>query len=218
MTLPTDTKPAPAQSGGSWKIATFLILAVTILGSIPTVIHVFYLVTLGVNWGEVPFARQQRTLWDRNWMCASGPGAEARLSAQTDGATAARQIETLTGLRLRVQACANGDVLARTVTADGAGRAIWIASEGFETEDAALAGGMRALAQEAQGASGRQSANDSAFAVMCQAWGRGGADSGRVVRIVSLPDGCTREEIDIFTGKVVRVETVPCSAECAPSE
>jgi hypothetical protein len=214
MVLPTDTKPLPDPGGGSWKLAAFLILALTILGSIPTVVHIFYWTTLGVSWGEVPFARQQQALWQRNWMCATGPGEQARLSARGNDATAARRIETFTGLRLRVQACPNGDVLARTVTPDGTGRAVWIASEGFEIEEASLAGVMSALAQEIR-SSPRARVSDADFSVMCQAWGEGRSDSGRVVRIISLPGDCIREEIDILTGKVVSAETVPCNAECA---
>jgi len=216
MSFPTDTAPPPAPSGGRWKLAAFLILALTILGSIPTVVHVYHLVTLGVNWSEVPFARHQQALWQRNWMCASGPGEDTALSDQAESAPSARRIETFTGLRLRVQACPNGDVLARTVTADGTGRAVWIASEGFEVEEASFTGVASALAQEQSGSPAAGS-RKATFSIMCQQWDEGGADSGRVVRVVSLPGGCVREVIDIFTGKVVSAETVPCSAECAPA-
>lgn len=216
MVLPTDTKPPPAQSGRVWKIAAFFILAVSIGFSLPTLVHSYHWVTLGVSWGEVPFARSQQRLWQRNWMCASGPGEDARLSAQPDGTAAARRIETFTGLRLRVQACPNADVLARTVTAAGTGRAVWIAAEGFGGEEASISGVMRALAQEARRSPGA-SEGDASFSIMCQAWGAGGSDSARVVRVISLPGGCIREDIDILTGKVVSAESVPCSAECAPT-
>jgi len=215
MSFPTDTAPPPAPSGGRWKLAAFLILALTILGSIPTVVHVYHLVTLGVNWSEVPFARHQQALWQRNWMCASGPGEDTALSDQAESAPSARRIETFTGLRLRVQACPNGDVLARTVTADGTGRAVWIASEGFEVEEASLTGIMTAIAQENLTSPGGHT-RDADFSIMCQEW-KDGTESGLVVRVVSLPGGCVREVIDIFTGKVVSAETVPCSAECAPA-
>jgi len=210
MSLPTDAKPQPAQSRGSWKIALFLILAVAILGAVPTGIHVYHLVTLGVNWGEVPFARHQKMLWARNWMCATGPGETARLPVE------GQQIDTFMGVLLRVQACPNSDVLVRTVTADRTGRAVWIAAEGFALEDASLTGGMRALAQEAHTAA-TDKAGGSNFSIMCQQWKEGGADSGRVVRVVSLPEGCIREVIDILRGNIVSVETVPCSAECVPA-
>jgi hypothetical protein len=216
MVLPTDANQPPAQSGGSWKIAAFLILALTILGSVPTVAHIYHLVTLGVSWSEVPFARQQRALWQRNWMCASGPGEDARLLDGPEVASATRRIETFTGLRLRVQACPNGDVLARTVNADGAGRAVWIAADGFEVDEASRLGAMSALAQDVRnGPEARKGYAD--FSVMCQTWGADGMDGGRVVRIISLPEACIREEIDILRGKVVSAETVPCSAECAPA-
>ncbi len=215
MVLPTDANQPPAQSGGSWKIAAFAILALTILGSVPTVAHIYHLVTLGVSWSEVPFARQQQTLWQRNWMCASGPGEDARLLDSAEVAPAARRIETFTGLRLRVQACPNGDVLARTVKVDGTGRVAWIAADGFEMDEASRLGVMSALAQDS-GSSPTARKGYAEFSVMCQAWGAGGSDSGRVVRIISLPDACIREEIDILRGKVVSAETVPCSAECAP--
>ncbi len=212
MSFPTDNRPPSAPSGGRWKLAAFLILALTILGSIPTVVHVYHLLTLGVNWGEVPFARHQQALWQRNWMCASGPGEDAGLWDHAESAPTARRIETFTGLRLRVQACPNGDVLARTVTADGTGRAVWIASAGFAVEEASLPGVMSALAQEA-----RSSAGDADFSVMCQQWAEGGAESGQVARVISLPGGCVREVIDIFTGKVVSAEASPCNADCAPA-
>lgn len=216
MSFPTDTGPPPAPSGGRWKLAAFLILALTILGSIPTVVHVYHLVTLGVNWSEVPFARHQQALWQRNWMCASGPGEDTALSDQAESAPSARRIETFTGLRLRVQACPNGDVLARTVRADGTGRAIWIASEGFEVEEASLTGIMTAIAQENLTSPGGGT-RDADFSIMCQAW-KDGTESGLVVRVVSLPAGCVREEINIFTGKVVSTGSVPCNAGCAPAD
>jgi len=210
MTLPTpEEKPPP--SGGNWKLAAFIILALTILGSVPTIIRAYHVLNMNVSWAEAPFALHQHALWQRNWMCASAPGEEARLAASKGNqSTAGQQLETFFGLTVRVQGCANGDVLVRTVGADGTGRALWVAADGYELDQESAA--LAALT------SAQASGEATPFAVMCQAWAGNEPNRGKVVRVISRKGTCIREMINIYRGEVLRTETVPCDAECVPAE
>jgi hypothetical protein len=211
----------------------FIVLALAIAGSLPTLWRGYNVLTTGVNWEQVPFALQQRALWARNTMCATTPGERIMHVAGDNGPSSPaydaavgdrsagqpRRVKTFTGMEVRVQACWNGDVLVRTVPArdKGLGRAVWIAAEGFALQEAAWLG-SRAFAQ-----SGEPDASSPAgdrFDVICQAWGGGAINSGRVIRVIAIkkPEGSvrTRETINILTGEVVSVETVSPDAGCTP--
>ncbi|MFP4537502.1 MAG: hypothetical protein ACLFPA_04310 [Dichotomicrobium sp.] len=221
MTL--EQQPASRTSQGrSWQLAAYIVLALAMLGSLPSLLRVYRVYTLGVTWEQVPFALQQKALWQRNEMCASMPGEQTPFSADAQRASedrtlgSARQVATFSGMAVRLQGCWNGDVLVRTVIENGTGRAVWVAAEGFTLEAAGLSIADRALAQSRPVAPGDESVET--FSVMCQDWDGGTIDSGRVIRVVSVGDNCARETINILTGKVERSEVVPCDAGCAADE
>lgn len=211
---PASTKP----QGRSWQLAAYIVLALAMLGSLPSLLRVYHVLTLGVTWEQVPFALQQKALWQRNAMCASMPGEQAGFSdrAAESGGGASRQVGTFSGMAVRLQGCWSGDVLVRTVAEDGTGRAVWVAAEGFTLEEAGLSFADRALAQSRPVAPSGDSVET--FSVMCQDWDGGSIDSGRVVRVVSVGDICARETINILTGKVERSEVVSCDSGCALDE
>lgn len=188
------------------------------LGSLPSLLRVYHVVSLVVTWEQVPFALQQKALWQRNEMCASMPGEQTPFAAPPGDSAegASRQIRTFSGMAVRIQGCWNGDVLVRTVAGDGTGRAVWVAADGFTLEEAGLSFAGRALAQSQSSALTEDSAET--FTIMCQRWDGGTIDSGRVTRVVSVGDICARETIDILTGRVELTEVVPCDAGCAPDE
>lgn len=183
-----------------------------------------------VAWEQVPFAMHQRALWSRNQMCALAPGEQTDLPPATATANMDRprlepqQIAAFTGMKIRLQACWNGDVLVRTVQDDRLGRAIWIAAEGFPLEEAA--GLSRPAYARGDGASS-PAAHGSTFDVICQNWADGSIESGRVIRIISVKspdpdrrdgplqeDARIRETINIFTGEVLSADTVRPDGRC----
>jgi len=222
--MPADMQQPGApqqQSGRSWQFIAFIVLALALAGSLPTLLRMYHVIAAGVTWEKVPFALHQRALWSRNEMCARGPGEEVSFPAEANPTDmdrplgAPRQIAAFTGMTIRLQACWNGDVLLRTVDDQGLGRAVWVAAEGFELRDAGLLGGQ-AFAQ-ADGAS-QPFAPDQTFDVICQAWDGSGIGSGRVIRVIAVEGTRTRETINILTGEVVDAQTVPRDAGCTPAE
>ncbi len=207
------------QGGRSWQVVAFIVLALAMAGSLPTLLRAYHVFTTGVTWEQTPFALHQRALWERNRMCATGPGEQVAFPAEADPADLdrplgqPRRVVAFTGMALRLQACWNGDVLVRTVQDDGLGRAVWVAAEGFELEEAAWPGGA-ALAR-ADGASALAEP-DKTFDVICQEWDGGSINSGRVIRVISVEGARTREAINILTGEVVSAERVSPDAGCAP--
>jgi hypothetical protein len=219
--MPADIQEAGAQQPAwrRWQLAAFIVLALAMAGSLPTLLRAYYVFTTGVTWEQVPFALHQRALWERNRMCATGPGEQVAFPAEAKPADVdrplgkPRRVVAFTGMALRLQACWNGDVLVRTVQDDGLGRAVWVAAEGFELEEAAWLGGA-ALAQ-ADGAS-PLAAPDKTFDVICQEWDGGSINSGRVIRVISVEGVRTREAINVLTGEVVSAEPVSPDAGCTP--
>ena len=214
MTL--ETQPEPKGQGRSWQLAAYLVLGLALVGSLPSVLRVYHVFETGVTWEQVPFALQQRALWQRNEMCASSPGEQASFQSNEGAAQTGRhagtprRLETFNGMKVRLQACWNGDVLVRTVRDTGRGRAVWIADDGFAIEQAGLSIAGSAVAQSL--ASDRSAGPVDTFDIMCQE--RTG--NARIVRIVSIEGDCTRETINIFTGEVESVEPVACDASCQP--
>lgn len=221
--MSAEVQPASTQSHGRlWQILAYVVLALAMLGSLPSLLRIYNVVGLGVTWEQVPFALQQKALWQRNEMCASMPGEQMPFPGGAERASddralgSARQVATFTGMAVRLQGCWNGDVLVRTVAGDGTGRAVWVAAEGFTLDEAGLSFAGRALAQSQFSALSGESVET--FSVMCQRWDSGTIDSGRVVRVVSVGDICARETINILTGKVELTEAVPCDAGCMPDD
>jgi len=218
MTL--ENESARGKQGRSWQLAAYLVLGLAMLGSLPSLLRVYHVFVTGVTWEQVPFALHQQALWARNEMCASGPGEEADFPRVSERSTvdaslgAPREITAFTGLKVRLQACWNGDVLVRTVLNDGKGRAIWVAAEGFTLEEAGLSLSGQALAQTISAPAA--AAGGTPFDILCQAWKNNSMNSGRVTRVVSVGGACTRETINILTGQVMIAETVPCDASCQP--
>ncbi len=209
------------QGGRSWQLLAFIVLALAMAGSLPSLLRIYHVFTKGLTWELVPFALHQRDLWARNRMCARAPGEEVAFPAEANPANMdrplgqPRQIAAFTGMTVRLQACWNGDVLVRTVQDDGLGRAVWVAAEGFELQASALIGGT-AFAQ-ADGAS-QPAAPDKTFDVICQEWANGTIDSGRAIRVIAIDGARVRETINILTGQVISAESVPRDAGCTPGE
>ncbi len=232
---PPRSAPQASQGGRSWQFLAFIVLALAIAGSLPTLWRGYNVLMTGVNWEQVPFALQQRALWARNTMCATTPGERIMHGSGGDSqgltdsdsppndrpAGQPGRVRTFTGMEVRVQACWNGDVLVRTVPDrdKGLGRAVWIAAEGFALEEAAWLSN-RAFAQSGGPDAGYTAGNT--FDVICQDWAGGAISSGRVIRVIDIrkPEGSvrTRETINILTGEVVSVEQVSSDAGCAPGE
>jgi hypothetical protein len=209
------------QGGRSWQILAFIVLALAMAGSLPTALRIYHVIATGVTWEQVPFALHQRTQWARNRMCAAAPGEQVEFPADASPADVdrplgqPRRVVAFTGMALRLQACWNGDVLVRTVRDDGLGRAVWVAAEGFELQEAAWLGD--AARAQTDGASAL-TAPDKTFDVICQEWERGSISSGRVIRVISVEGTRTRETINILTGEVTSAETVPRDAGCKPDD
>ena len=222
MAIGQDNAPRP-PSGLGWKLGTYAIF-ITLFGlSLPSLWRAYQVVTLGVSWSEVSFARQQQALWARNEMCASIAGDQTTFPPDAMPANAdrplgePRQIVAFTGLTVRLQACWNGDVLVRTVLNDRRGRAMWIPAEGFVLEEAGLGLAGAAMAQSrSPSEAGRL--NATTFEVQCQAWPSGAAGTGEVVRVINVGGSCIRETIDPLSGAVDLAEPVPCDAVCQPDQ
>ncbi|RIA55565.1 hypothetical protein [Dichotomicrobium thermohalophilum] len=209
------------QGGRSWQLLAFIVLALAMAGSLPTLLRIYQVIETGVTWEQVPFALHQRALWERNRMCAAGPGEQVAFPAEATPADLdqplgqPRRVAAFTGMALRLQACWNGDVLVRTVQADGLGRAVWIAAEGFELQDTAWLT-EQALAQA--DIASQPAAPDQTFDVICQEWDGGSIDSGRVIRVIAVEGARTREIINILTGEVVSADTVSPDVGCKPDD
>ncbi len=202
----TPVSGSDPSGGVIWKAIAFGVVALTLLGSAPSAIRLYHMLSLGLTWNEVPFARQQRALWQRNLMCLSAPGEQAGVTA----GGSARELDTFFGVTVRLQSCPNGDVLVRTVAPDGRGRAVWVAADAFDTEERA---GL-ALPRRLRSDGGEL----KAVAIRCQEWANGDATGRHVVRVVSVGGVCTRETIDVFNGNVLISELVPCDVGCTPAE
>jgi len=209
---------APEQSNGiKWTIAAFLFALLLLIGSIPSGYRLWKMWQLGVGWDEVPFAIHQRALWERNEMCMSAPLETTRSSpdAKTEiSVRGVRELETVLGVEVRVQACPNGDVLVQTLDREGKGRAVWVAKDGFVLEEALLSISGEAFADS----SAFTPAPTNTLSVMCIQWRGGTIDSGRAIRIVADGDLCTRETINIYSTEVERAERVSCDADCIPDK
>jgi len=222
MSIGQDNAPRP-PSGLGWKLGTYAIFVALFVASLPSLWRSYQVVTLGVTWSEVPFARQQQALWARNEMCASVAGDQTTFPpdatpANTDRPLGEpRQIVAFTGLTVRLQACWNGDVLVRTVLSDRKGRAVWIPAEGFVLDEAGLGLAGAAMAQT-QRPSEAGSANATTFEVQCQAWPSGTSGTGDVVRVINVDNACIRETINPLSGAVELAEPVPCDAGCQPDQ
>ncbi len=222
MAMGRDNAQRP-PSGLGWKLGTYAIFIALFGLSLPSLWRAYQVVTLGVAWSEVPFARQQQALWARNEMCASVAGDQARFPpaatpADTDRALREpRQIVAFTGMTVRLQACWNGDVLVRTVLRDRKGRAVWLPAEGFVLEEAGLGLAGAAMAQTRRPSEAGPN-NATTFEVQCQAWPSGTTGSGRVVRVINVDNSCTRETINPPSGAVELAESVPCDAGCEPDQ
>jgi len=223
--MPADfQQPSTEQKRGgrSWQFLAFIVLALAMAGSLPTLLRVYHVIETGVTWEKVPFALHQRALWARNRMCAAGPGEQVAFPAEADPANMdrplgqPRRVVAFTGMALRVQACWNGDVLVRTVQDDGLGRAVWVAAEGFQLREAGLPIAGKAFAQAS--GSARPLAPDTTFDVACQEWDGGSIGSGRVIRVIAVEGRHTRETIDILSGQVVAAQRVSRDAGCKPDE
>ncbi len=227
-----DLSPKPNPI---WKWSAYILLvgaALVIILSRPTPERIQfwiesydYIFSKNLNWREIPFAMHQQELWKRNEMCARGPGEEAvfppdaEIENVDEPLNQPRRFAAFTGMAVRIQACWNGDVLLRTVYNDGGGRAVWIAGEGFQlTRDGlgrAIAGAIRRAPPGSP---------DKTFNVICQEWRDGKVADSRVTRVLAVRTDAQeeadfiREDINILTGQVERVETVTRDEGCRPAK
>ena len=173
---------------------------VTTIGSIPTALDFFNAMKLGVGWDQVSYAREQQRLWENNFACASQPGQE---------------VKTSDNLRVRVQACSNGNVLISVFQPNGQGRSEWVPIDRFTH------GAKRSLFSAVQ-LIGTAHADESrpqapvlfaqnSVTVMCLAKD----DASRtIIRVVNEAGQCFRETVSIRSGEVESREAVSCDTKC----
>ncbi len=196
MVMGQQQQQSQSSGGRVWRVSAIFTMVLAIVGAIPTAIDLYRAWVLGISWGEVPFAVQQRELWEKNLMCATKPGQE---------------IQTEQQIVVRIQACESGDVLVTAFPPGVDGRSVWMPAEGFQST-ATMSLFSAALAQGAPQTG--PTSQTRAFSVQCQEWAEGGVDSGLLIRVVTEGNVCYKEQVNIFTGAIKLREEVACDASC----
>jgi hypothetical protein len=197
MIMQQQQQQSQSSGGRVWRISAIVTMILAIVGAVPTAIDLYQAWVLGIKWGQVPFAVQQRELWEKNLMCATKPGQE---------------IQTEQQIVVRIQACESGDVLVTAFPPGVDGRSVWMPAEGFQASASAFGLFGAALAQDAPQTG--QSTQIRAFSVQCQEWAEGGPSSGLLIRIVTEGNVCFKEQVNIFTGAITLREEAACNAAC----
>lgn len=199
MTITDPRGKATGSSGNNtgWKLGAVFMFVLAVLGAIPTIRDLYSAWVLDVDWSEVPFAVQQRRLWEKNYMCATQPGQEVANEQK---------------LQVRVLTCPSGDVLVTVYQPGKSGRALWVPAEGFKSAALAIPGMGVAHAQERT--PGKIVVAQGDFSIMCQEW-VDKQSKRKIVRIIKLDGKCFREEINVLTGEIGPRVEVPCNTKCA---
>lgn len=176
-----------------WKLGATFMFVLAVVGAVPTVMELYKAYVLGIDWSQVPFAVQQRRLWEKNYMCASQPGYE---------------VPTDQPVSVRVVPCPSGDVLVTVYPSGAEGRAIWVPAEGFKSAGGFFSG----IAHAQDRAPGGSETTVGTFAIQCQEWSS--EEKTKIVRIVKQGERCFREEINVLTGKIGPRVEVACTSKC----
>lgn len=164
-------------------------LAVAAIGAIPTVVQGIEALRLDTSYGDVPIARRNVDLFDKNFKCLGKSGTAVKLGDNT-------QIEAAV--------CDNGDIWIRATTADNQSKVSWVTPEQVLGKNKS---GL--LFTPAFGAALQVLAQTDAKP-LCVFRDK----SGKIVRrVIVSPGNCRDEQIDPATG---RVTTVPAECNCPP--
>ena len=162
-------------------------LAVAVIGAIPTVVQGIEALRLDTSYGDVPIARRNVNLFDKNFKCLGKSGTAVKLDNNT-------QIEAAV--------CDSGDIWIRATTAGNQSKVSWVTAEQVLGKKQ---GGL--LITPAFGAA-LQSLAQADAKPLCVFRDK----SGKIVRRVMVaPGNCRDEQIDPATG---RVTTVPAECSC----
>lgn len=164
-------------------------LAVAVIGAIPTAVQGIQALRLDTSYGDVPIARRNVDLFDKNFKCLGKSGTAVKLGDNT-------QIEAAV--------CDSGDIWIRATTADNQSKVSWVTPEEIlRRKHSGL------LIGPAFGAA-LQSLAQADAKPLCVFRDR----SGKIVkRVIVAPGNCRDEQIDPATG---RVTTVPAQCNCPP--
>ena len=184
-----------------WQwILMYPTLMIAMLGSIPTVVNIFYSIKLDVPLDEVQIAKEQIKLWNRNFECArTSPTHWSKVDEN--------------GVKLGVIVCPSKDVLV-SVNGNIQASYRWIGYHTFDpTQPSANLLMPAAVAAEVptQMSVGQ---NHQEHTVICQKKLSG----NRILRRIKKQDGrCFDQTIDTATGKVIKEVLVKCDSDCNAS-
>ena len=179
------------------------VLGVSVMAAIPTAHNLYYSWVHGIPYAQVPHRLAQYDLWMKNLDCK----------------IEYRQLNTTSGTKVDVGACAkSGDIAIKVSSSGGHSSYEWIAFNDLQKPASVGLMGLMitpAMAEDAplaKRADGSfQVAQAAGMQVMCQA--KAGGD--KLVRVVQEGAKCFRETMSMLKGSVNKREEVPCSTTCA---
>jgi hypothetical protein len=201
--LPTHSSPAsdqPPARGASyaptrwWQwVLVYPTLAISLLGSIPTLIETVNSVKLGVPWGQSQIAELQNIMWKNNLLCSAAPFKwyTTESNFQVDGTI-----------------CKSGDVLVRVEAPNKKTGFWWVPVEGVIKEDKMVS--LISVANAASDISPIVLADNSEAKVLCQKF----VAEGQLLRRIDTGQGCFDEIVNTYTGQVIQRNPVACSNTC----
>ena len=181
-----------------WQwILMYPTLIIAMLGSVPTMMNIFYSIKLDVPLDEVQIAKEQINLWNRNFECArTSPTHWSKVDEN--------------GVKVGVIVCPSKDVLV-SVNGNIQASYRWIGYSTFDpTQPVANVLMPAAVAAElpTQMLVGE---NTQEHTVLCQKK----LSDHQILRRIKKPDGrCFDQTIDTATGKVIKEVLAQCNSDC----
>ena len=189
-----------AAQGGQTKtwwqwLLIYPTLAISLMGSIPTFYELYSARSMGVEYGTVKQAKQQKDMWQKNMECTAAP---------FDWLT------TPTNTLVDATICRSGDVLVRVKSPDQQQFYRWVPVDSIasdpKTVSFSLFGKVYAATSTAESYD-----NQSGISVLCQRW----VGDGHLLRRIYVPNqGCYDEVVNTYSGAVVSSRPAPCNNQC----
>ena len=177
-----------------WQwVLVYPTLILGLFGSAPTLVQLYQSWKYDVTRAEVPFAKTQHLLWQRNAECQFNP---------PDWGT------KILSINVDAKVCPTGDILIST-SSYAKRKYVWIPIEDtFNNNSDTLFGIFNtAYASELS----FQSETDSNEILICKRW----LSNGELLRRIAIAEsGCYDEIINTYNGEVIEKKAVSCDSSC----
>jgi hypothetical protein len=190
----TETNAGESQTGMKWWqwLLVYPTLAMSIMGSIPTIIELYNSIKIGTPYGQSSMATIQNEMWKKNLKCSAAPfdWYKNDSNVMVDGTI-----------------CQSGDVLVRVEAPNKETNFWWVPVDGLinVSEHNFFVSNAMATSLD-NNIYLAQSSNQA----ICQRF----VADGRLLRRINTGQGCFDEIINTYTGQVLSRNPAPCNSSC----